>query len=115
MIKMQKDAADAPNSQQKPQHWINKSQINKKSKSNTFFKKIPVKKGLDKRNKDTRGKSHNTGKYAGGGTWSGHAQQDFGRKSAGQNAKYGEFHVSATEACTLLPLVKIGERFANCR
>ena len=28
-------------------------------------------------------------KYAGGGTWSGHAQQDFGRGSAGQNGKYG--------------------------
>ena len=27
---MQTDPADAPNSQQKPQHWINKSQINKK-------------------------------------------------------------------------------------
>ena len=30
------------------------------------------------------------GKYTGGGTWSGHAQQDFGRGSAGQNGKYGE-------------------------
>ena len=29
-------------------------------------------------------------KYAGGGTWSGHAQQDFGRGSEGQNGKYGE-------------------------
>ena len=29
-------------------------------------------------------------KYAGGGTWSGHAQQDFGRGSAGQNRKYRE-------------------------
>ena len=29
-------------------------------------------------------------KYAGGGTWSGQAQQDFGRGSAGQIGKYRE-------------------------
>ena len=31
------------------------------------------------------------GKYAGGGIWSGHAQQDFGIGNAGQNGKYGKF------------------------
>ena len=30
------------------------------------------------------------GKFAGGGTWSEHVQQDFGRRSAGQHGKYGE-------------------------
>ena len=30
------------------------------------------------------------GKYAGGETWSGHAQQDFGRGSEGKNGQYGE-------------------------
>ena len=29
------------------------------------------------------------GKHAGGGTWSWHAEQDFGKGSAGQNGKYG--------------------------
>ena len=29
-------------------------------------------------------------KYAGGGTWSGHAQQDFERGNAGQNGKHEE-------------------------
>ena len=45
MSKMQTNAADAPNSQQKL-HFIDKSQINKKTNriSNTFFRKILVKK-----------------------------------------------------------------------
>ena len=36
-------------------------------------------------------------KYVGGGTWSGHAQWDFGGGggNAGQNGKYGEFEGSA--------------------
>ena len=62
---MQTDAADAPNSQQMPHHWINKSQINKKKTnriSNTFCSKMPVKKrGKTKRHK--RGKVQNTGKH----------------------------------------------------
>ena len=30
------------------------------------------------------------GKYARGGTWGGHTQQNFGRGSAGQNGKHGK-------------------------
>ena len=76
MTKMQ---TDAPNSQQKPQHWINKNQINKKNKLNFkyIFQKDPSKKREEKQYRHKIGKMHNTGKYAGGETWSGHAQQDF--------------------------------------
>ena len=46
---MQTDTADASNSKQKLQHWINKNQINKKTNRqvsiNTFFRKIPVSTG----------------------------------------------------------------------
>ena len=68
MTKMQTDAADAPNSQQILQDWINKNQINKKTNriSNTFFRKIPVKKAEEKHK---RGKIHNTGKYGREGQW----------------------------------------------
>ena len=53
---MQTDAAGAPNSQQKLQHWIKKNQINKKTNqtSNTFFRRIPVKKGKEKHNTGTK-------------------------------------------------------------
>ena len=52
---MQTDAADAPNSQKKPQQWINKNQTNKKTNQilNTYFRKIPVKKE-EKHNADTK-------------------------------------------------------------
>ena len=63
-----------------------------------IFRKNPSKtKGEEKHITDSielkstsQGKIHNTGKYgrerkyAGGETWSGHAQRDFGRGSAGQ-------------------------------
>ena len=54
MIKVQADAADAPNSQQKPQHQINKSQINKKSNFKYSFQENPNKKGQEKCNTDTK-------------------------------------------------------------
>ena len=40
-----KNPADAPNSQQKSQHWINKSKINKKSNFKYNFQENPNKKG----------------------------------------------------------------------
>ena len=63
MTKVQTDAADAPNSQQKPQHWINKSQKNKKSNFKYSFQENSSKKGEEKTDRHKRDKIHNTGKY----------------------------------------------------
>ena len=46
---MQTDTADASNSKQKLQHWINKNQINKKTSFSFFFQENPSKtKGKEK-------------------------------------------------------------------
>ena len=64
---MQTDAADAPNSQENPQHWISKSQINKKkikSKFKYIFQENPSKKRERKTQyRHKKDKIHNTGKY----------------------------------------------------
>ena len=98
---MQTDAAHAPISQQKPQHWINQNHINKKTNRilNTFFRKIPLKKREEKHNADTNKVKSTIQENTGGKgkqkrkevRWrrdlERHAQQDFGRGSAGQTWK----------------------------
>ena len=61
---MQTDTADASNSKQKLQHWINKNQISKKKSlsTKTGFRKTAVKQ-KGKKTHYNRSKIHNTGKY----------------------------------------------------